>query len=467
MRQAFVLGCVFAPVIASLSACVPDPKDYAGDGVRPDDVETQSIQEGLVTCAPRSRTGYSSGRSFAITVVTADGKPAEVKTANAYHLMQAAAADDGVRLRVVSGFRSQAEQDYLYACYVNCSCNNCNLAAYPGYSNHQSGSALDLNTHDWGVYRWLATNAARFGFYETVPGEDWHWEYFGPAPGIGPCRDDGQPAAPAGPELTFVTPNEGGRYVNGVWLKTTVSEPVALVRYYADGWFLGASEDGSDNYSVRYVFGQLGARLITAEAVQASGQVVATKKVRIEVTPGTAPTGKLTFTSVHVDGWYRNGVSLSTEAEGPIAEVTYSAGRHVLGRSQDAAGGFPLRYVFSQLGYRTVRAVGRDATGQEVARRSVAIRVLPGEEGPVAVQLVAPTAGAEASGAVRILALGSTSVARVDFSADGWSLGSVRGAKEYELNYVFNQSGTRTVRAEAFDAAGSSLGSDETRFEVR
>jgi hypothetical protein len=463
MRQVFALGCLVIGVIA----CVPDPKTFEGDGVRPEDSQTESIQEGLVTCAPRSRTGYSGGQAFGITVVSADGKPAEVKTANAYHLMLAAAADDGVHMRVVSGFRSQAEQDYLYSCYVNCACNNCNLAAYPGYSNHQSGSALDLNTDEWGVYGWLAANGAHFGFYETVPGEDWHWEYYGPSPGVGPCRDDGQPAAPPGPELTFVTPREGGQYVNGVWLKTEVSEGVALVRYSADGWFLGASEDDLDNFSVRYVFGQLGARVIKAEAVDAFGNVVATQEVRIEVTPGATQNGKLTFTSLRVDGWYRNGVQLRTQPEGAITRVTYSAGPYVLGRSEDAAGGFPLRYVFSELGYRTVRAVGFDTLGQEVARRSVAIRVLPGDEGPVGVQIVAPSAGAGHPGAVRIVSLGSTSVARVDYSADGWALGSVAGVGEFELSYTFNQSGPRTLRAEAFDAAGAPLSQDEVTFEVR
>ena len=44
-----------------------------------------------------------------------------------------------------------ASQEYLYACYVNCNCNNCNLAAKPGFSNHQSGHALDLNTSAAGV----------------------------------------------------------------------------------------------------------------------------------------------------------------------------------------------------------------------------------------------------------------------------------------------------------------------------
>jgi hypothetical protein len=89
-----------------------------------------------------------------------------------------------------------SQQQYLYSCYVNCSCNNCNLAAKPGYSNHQSGSALDLNTSAPGVYAWLSKNAGKFGFKRTVPSEAWHWEYLGSRPVGGPCgKLDADPGA--------------------------------------------------------------------------------------------------------------------------------------------------------------------------------------------------------------------------------------------------------------------------------
>jgi hypothetical protein len=92
-----------------------------------------------------------------------------------------------VTLKIVSGFRTMSEQQYLYSCYVNCSCNSCNLAAKPGYSNHQSGHALDLNTSSSGVLNWLNANAAKYGFKRTVPSEAWHWEWWGGGPGGGPC----------------------------------------------------------------------------------------------------------------------------------------------------------------------------------------------------------------------------------------------------------------------------------------
>ncbi|MBK8264380.1 MAG: D-alanyl-D-alanine carboxypeptidase family protein [Nannocystis sp.] len=139
-------------------------------------------------CTEKKDTGYVKGVPYEITVVTVDGKPVEVATADAYLAMRAAAAADGVGIKVVSGFRTNAEQQYLYNCYINCNCNNCNLAAKPGYSNHQSGHALDLNSSAAGVGAWLMANGAAFGFARTVPSEPWHWEWWGGGPPTeGPC----------------------------------------------------------------------------------------------------------------------------------------------------------------------------------------------------------------------------------------------------------------------------------------
>lgn len=120
---------------------------------------------------------YRAGRNLGpVSVARVDGKPVEVGTARAFLRMRAAALQDGVAIRVVSGFRSHAEQTDLYRRYR---AGTGNLAARPGYSNHQSGAALDLNTSDPDVYRWLQRRAGEFGFVRTVPSEAWHWELRG------------------------------------------------------------------------------------------------------------------------------------------------------------------------------------------------------------------------------------------------------------------------------------------------
>jgi len=117
--------------------------------------------------------GYERGVPVDLTVVQIDGKPVELHTAQMFARMRAAAKAAGVILRVVSGFRTMAEQEVLYAAYL---AGTGAQAARPGFSNHQSGRALDLNTRDPGVYAWLTAHAREFGFRRTVPSEIWHWE---------------------------------------------------------------------------------------------------------------------------------------------------------------------------------------------------------------------------------------------------------------------------------------------------
>ena len=138
-------------------------------------------------CTEREDTGYDGGTPFTIRVITVDGDPVERETANAYWVMREAAALDGVDIHINSGFRTMEEQEYFFMCMNCCCCNDCNQAASPGYSNHQSGHALDLNTSLGGVYDWLAAHGGEFGFTETVPGEPWHWEWWGGGPGGGIC----------------------------------------------------------------------------------------------------------------------------------------------------------------------------------------------------------------------------------------------------------------------------------------
>lgn len=174
--------------LALLAGCVAE---IGGEDYEEESEELATIGLGLstISCSEETEIGYRNGDRFTIHVVTVDGEPVERDTANAYYVMAEAAQRAGVQIRVVSGFRTMAEQRHLYECYTSCSCNDCNLAARPGYSNHQSGHALDLNTSAPGVLRWLENNAGRFGFRRTVPGEPWHWEWWGGGPGGGPCAE--------------------------------------------------------------------------------------------------------------------------------------------------------------------------------------------------------------------------------------------------------------------------------------
>src|SRR5690242_12886840 len=124
----------------------------------------------------RTTTGYHHGAKVRIKVVSVGGVEAEVHTAVAFRAMAKAARKAGIDLRIRSGFRSFAKQARLYKKYRR---GEGNLAARPGYSNHESGRALDIYITDYDVYEWLEHHASDFGFHRTVPGEPWHWEYLG------------------------------------------------------------------------------------------------------------------------------------------------------------------------------------------------------------------------------------------------------------------------------------------------
>ncbi|MEW5738486.1 MAG: M15 family metallopeptidase [Myxococcota bacterium] len=125
-------------------------------------------------------TGYVNGVPRQISVSDiGNGQKLRTDAAEAYLRMQADAARAGIHFYPESGFRTMEQQQYLYNLYLQ---GRGNLAARPGYSNHQGGISLDIgNTGGYGgaAYRWLAANAGRYGFRNDVGGEPWHWTYGG------------------------------------------------------------------------------------------------------------------------------------------------------------------------------------------------------------------------------------------------------------------------------------------------
>jgi LAS superfamily LD-carboxypeptidase LdcB len=124
----------------------------------------------------RTVTGYRRGQKTRVKLVEVGGVELEARTARAFVAMAGAAAQRGITLAIRSGFRSHEQQKELYLWYRR---GWGNLAARPGYSNHQSGRAVDIYIEDYAVYEWLKQNARDYGFKRTVKREAWHWEYVG------------------------------------------------------------------------------------------------------------------------------------------------------------------------------------------------------------------------------------------------------------------------------------------------
>ncbi len=113
-----------------------------------------------------------------------------------WQAMADAAARDGVRLMIVSGFRSFDYQADLIRKKLAAGQGIDEILrvnAAPGFSQHHSGRALDLATpgcrplteefEDTEAFAWLGKNAADFGFSLSYPAgnpdgfvyEPWHW----------------------------------------------------------------------------------------------------------------------------------------------------------------------------------------------------------------------------------------------------------------------------------------------------
>lgn len=112
--------------------------------------------------------------------------------------MFAAAARDGVKLETVSGFRSVSYQAGLVRRKLKGGMSiqkALSINAVPGYSEHQTGCAIDLTTPgvpaadgSFGkskAFTWLQAHGAKFGFHLSFPPgnpygyeyEPWHWRY--------------------------------------------------------------------------------------------------------------------------------------------------------------------------------------------------------------------------------------------------------------------------------------------------
>ncbi|OYO16151.1 peptidoglycan-binding protein [Enemella evansiae] len=84
------------------------------------------------------------------------------------------AAHGGRDITVNDGYRSLARQQYFWDCYKTKKCNNGNLAARPGTSNHGWGRAFDVGRDG---RDWLHRNAGKYGFVFDVSSESWHMTY--------------------------------------------------------------------------------------------------------------------------------------------------------------------------------------------------------------------------------------------------------------------------------------------------
>lgn len=157
---------------------------------------------------PLSPLGYVPGDLTVPNVsLSKPGRPEmqmRSETATALEALFSAADKDGVKLSVLSAYRSYDYQVSLYNGYVSKSgaATADQESARPGYSEHQTGLAVDISAQNNNCNleacfgstaegEWLATNAYKYGFLLRYPAdktavtgyeyEPWHFRYVGTA----------------------------------------------------------------------------------------------------------------------------------------------------------------------------------------------------------------------------------------------------------------------------------------------
>ncbi len=125
---------------------------------------------------PSTIAGLRNGElpDVALDAIGNGGHRLERGAAVAFRRMEAAAALDGVTLKVSDSYRTLADQKRT-AANVGLYQEG-GLAAVPGTSTHGWGLSVDIET-DTRSLQWLRANATRFGFAEDVAREPWHYTY--------------------------------------------------------------------------------------------------------------------------------------------------------------------------------------------------------------------------------------------------------------------------------------------------
>lgn len=124
--------------------------------------------------------------------------------AAAWQSLQASAADAGITLVPISGFRSVARQAEIIREKLHSGRQLDDILRFvapPGFSEHHTGRAIDIGSPDHieldedfaqtTAYRWLEAHAGSFGFrlsyphgnYNGIGFEPWHWCWHDAPPG--------------------------------------------------------------------------------------------------------------------------------------------------------------------------------------------------------------------------------------------------------------------------------------------
>ncbi len=161
-----------------------------------DALASVGISETLI--AAKRLPFHREAQQLIVAEIDMDGRPHLLvpRAAIAWHTLKAAASNDSITLEIVSAFRGIEEQLDIIRTKLNSGVSLLDvlkLSAPPGYSEHHTGCAVDINTpgciareepfENTDAFRWLTNHAGKFGFTLSYPRanalgfiyEPWHW----------------------------------------------------------------------------------------------------------------------------------------------------------------------------------------------------------------------------------------------------------------------------------------------------
>jgi D-alanyl-D-alanine carboxypeptidase len=192
-------GIIILGIIWVMSLFSPPSPPVSSVTPTPSPTPTPEVIDNILGHLP-----YEEASPEQLKSITNDGGiKLRKKAADSFLKMQRDARANGIILNPISGFRTVAQQEYLFF-EVKRQRNQetrkrAEVSAPPNYSEHHTGYAIDIgdgkvpatnlseNFEQTPAFRWLENNAAKYSFELSFPPnntqgisyEPWHWRYVG------------------------------------------------------------------------------------------------------------------------------------------------------------------------------------------------------------------------------------------------------------------------------------------------
>ena len=185
--------------VSSTVTSVPEPEvSESESGTEPPESPPEEVDNIL------GHLTYTEAPEAELEAVTTDGG-VRLRSAAAekFRQMRLAARSEGINLAPLSGYRSVAEQEYIFFGVKEqrgqVASKRAEVSAPPGHSEHHTGYAIDIGDEgtpttnlsqsfeQTAAFRWLEQNAPRYSFELSFPRdnpqgisyEPWHWRFVG------------------------------------------------------------------------------------------------------------------------------------------------------------------------------------------------------------------------------------------------------------------------------------------------